>query len=313
MKFESNKEGKNELENLKSYRANLLNFQSQGHFNSNNFENNITGSLHPPELREAIITSEFNNFDNVNHAKSNIDKTDNSLEIFKEKSKKTLNNIPNNKHLNVSNNHIIKETSISNNVSGGIIMSTYHNDSAEKDKNSVSRNLFSDPKTRDKMFFINSENKNIQIETDNCRDEDTIEDQDPEGVNDERNSTINDLNESIVSSNVMTHIYTPKMIQNIKTETQSFMSGYESISRIDTQNNLLIQSFSNDLGSNNTGSNYESEMDMQNPVRVIYFNFNCRICIDLILKHLNQVIINFITLLIIIILLLLIQVVVQLM
>lgn len=79
-------------------------------------------------------------------------------------------------------------------------------------------------------------------------------------INDE-NIKNTELNESIISSNILTHIYTPKMIKNLNNDLNSVYSGYESMSRIDTNQNFG-QSFTNESNLNDTY--LESECDMVN-------------------------------------------------
>lgn len=79
-------------------------------------------------------------------------------------------------------------------------------------------------------------------------------------INDE-NVKNTELNESVISSNILTHIYTPKMIKNLNNDMNSIYRGYESISRIDTNQNFG-QSFTNESNLNDTY--VESEYDMTN-------------------------------------------------
>lgn len=119
--------------------------------------------------------------------------------------------------------------------------------------------LFNEHSKIEKKLETKSINQN---EEDNENVNNNIEEEELDFVNDERQSTVqNDLNESIVSSNIASHTYTPKMIQNIKS-TDSFYSSFENVSRIDTQNQLITMSFSNEVGSSNINC-FENEMDMQ--------------------------------------------------
>lgn len=342
IKFESNKDYKNELDGMKSYRVNLIQYNSNSNAKLHDINTNSNTNSNMLNVQQAIKSkidnskdisdiNHMNNYNNSNNDNDNnkvIDNTINVSNIQNTSSISNINNISvnNNTNTNINRNNNYSNININASREGirtnDILVSYFpelDNDlKSIKNSNNNSNQLnsnrevksetnrtvkFISTKQSNAAFNFNerSPKKNIDIENKSLKDNNSlnnnrknsrsdkiidteitnndVDEYNYDQVNDERASSYhrNDLNESMVSSNILTHVYTPKMIQNIKNENQSFYSSFnESMSRIDTQNNILTQSFNYDNSNysnyngnfaNTGGSNFEREMDMQNPVR----------------------------------------------
>lgn len=123
------------------------------------------------------------------------------------------------------------------------------------------------PENEENMIVIDQQNEIIKgIATSNNVSLNKYDYED-EPANDENCSKTNlDLNESIISSSVMTHVYQHKTISSVKTENNSFLYSLESFSRLETNNNFMsTQSISGEPFSKSV---FEDEIEL-NHVRII--------------------------------------------